>query len=149
MQSIGEVVLDVPEGWQNQSVNVFTAQSPGSAGMSITINRDTLGLGVEFEDYVNTQSAKIADQLKGFKALGRQSLDLDGRHAVELEFSWQTDDVGSIHQILVTVSEGRKVLNLAASLGGRMNKTQADMARRVLHSLRFAQPDQPATASPD
>lgn len=144
MQHLGECSLDVPDSWHNQSVNVFTANSPGAAGMSITVNRDTLALGVEFDEYVKTQSAKLGGQLKGFKALGRERLVLDGRPAVELEFTWQADDIGPIHQILVTVSEGRRVLNLAASLGGRMNAAQAGGARRVLHSLHFTPPAAPA-----
>jgi hypothetical protein len=148
MQNIGEGCLEVPEGWHNQSVNIFTAQSPGTPGVSITINRDRLPFQTSLDEYIQEQSGKLSRQLKGYKLIDECSVEIDGRPGHQFEFSWQTDDAGPIHQVLMCLANGEALLNLAASSGGSMNETQAAAVKRILHSFRFNAPPTAASEEP-
>ena len=137
MQHIGEGHLDIPDQWHNRSVNVYTASGPGVAGLSVTVNREQLPFETSLEEYVAQQSAKLTQQLKGYRLIERTELEIDARPAHQLEFTWQADDAGPIHQVLLCVANDTAVLNLAASHGGRMNDKQVVEVKRILHSLRF------------
>lgn len=144
MQHIGEGTLDIPASWHNQSINVFTAQAPGAQGLSITINRDRLPFQSTLQDYAQAQSAKLAQQLKGFRLIEQLELELDAHPARQYELTWHTDDMGPVHQVLLCVADGQAILNMAATFGGHMNEAQAAQAKRILHSFRFNKPPQPA-----
>ncbi|AKJ30735.1 DcrB-related protein [Caldimonas brevitalea] len=147
MQNIGEGSLDIPGEWHNRTVNVFTAQGPGVPGLSVTVNRDRLPFQTTLNDYTQQQSHKLAQQLKGWELIDEVSLEVDGRAARQLEFSWETDDAGPVHQVLLCVADGQTLLNLAASFGGRMSEAQVAEAKRILHSFRFAAPEDAGSAA--
>lgn len=143
MQQIGEGHIDLPAQWHDQSVNIFTAQAPGAQGLSITINRDRLPFGMTLDDYAKSQSGKLANQLKGYRLIEHRVLELAGSPAHEFEFTWKTDDAGPVHQILLSTApraDGPKVVNLAATLTGRMTERQLADVRRILHSFQFNDP---------
>jgi hypothetical protein len=145
MQHIGEGQLDIPDQWHNLSVNIFTAKSPGTPGLSVTVNREALPFQTTLDDYVAQQSGKLAKQLNGFALIDQAQLEVDGHPAHQLEFSWQADDSGPVHQVLLCVAHGPTALNLTASHGGRMSEPQLLEAKRILQSLRFATAENPLT----
>jgi hypothetical protein len=140
MQQIGEGQLDIPADWHNHSVNIFSLQSPGVAGLSITINRDQLPFQTTLGDYADEQTAKLKTQMKQFELISASSLELDRHAARRLEFTWQTDDAGPMHQILICVAQGHFLMNMAASFGGRMNEAQVKEVQRIFESFRFHAP---------
>jgi hypothetical protein len=148
MQNIGEGCLEIPAGWHNQSVNIFTAQSPGTPGVSVTINRDRLPFQTTIQTYVQEQSGKLRRQLKGFKLVDECPVEIDGRPGHQIEFTWQTDDAGPIHQVLVCLANGNALINLAASSGGQLNEDQSAAVKRILHSFRFNAPMDAEQATP-
>ncbi len=137
MQHIGEGQLDIPDPWRNHSVNVYTANGPGVAGLSVTVNRERLPFETSLDEYVAQQTAKLAKQLKGYRLINQVQLEIDERPAHQVEFTWQADDAGPIHQVLLCVANEGAVLNLAASNAGHMNDKQVIEVKRILHSLRF------------
>lgn len=137
MENIGEGVLALPAEWHNASLHIFTAQPPGSPGLSITVNRDRLPFGTALETYAEDQLEKLRHQLKAFELKAKEAFQLDGRPACDLEFVWHTDDAGPVHQLLVCVADGQKLLNFAASSQGLMNASQRAEVRRILLSFRF------------
>ena len=145
MQHIGEGRLDIPASWHNQSVNIFSVQPPGQPGLNLTINRDRLPLGVALKDYAQEQMDRLAQHLDGMDLLGQDSLELDGRPAVEFEFVWRSEAAGPVHQLLLSVAEGASVLNIAATSQGRMEKGQLAEVRRIVRSFEFNRPDAGAT----
>ncbi len=147
MQHIGEAQLDIPAPWHNRSVNIYTAQGPGVAGLSVTVNREPLPFQTTLDDYVAQQASKLGQQLNGYALVEQTRLEVDGHPAHQLEFTWRTDDAGPVHQVLLCVAHGGMALSLAASHGGRMNEPQRLEAQRILHSLRFDAP--PGTAADD
>lgn len=141
MQNIGEGVLDIPKEWHNHSVNIFAAKNPGTPGLSITINRDRLPFQTTVDEYVQTQCDKLVKQLKEFQLIERTDVEVAEQVATQLEFTWQTDDAGPIHQVLLCIAAGDAVLNFAASFPGRMSDKQLAEAKRLLHSFRFNPPE--------
>lgn len=137
MKYIGEGGLDIPAGWHNSTVNIFTAHAPGTPGQSITINRDRLPPGSSFSDYTGEQSKKLARKLRDFKMLEDSTREIDGRAAHFFEFTWQEERSGVIHQLLLSVHGDEGVLNLAASHIGAMESDVRDELARVLLSFRF------------
>lgn len=148
MQHIGEGQLDIPEPWHNHSVNVYTARGPGVAGLSVIVNREQLPFQTSLDDYVAQQAAKLVKQLKGYRLVDQCQLEIDEHPAHQLEFTWQADDAGPIHQVLICVANQSTVLNMAASHGGLMNDKQVIEVKRILHSFRFNPADEAETAAP-
>lgn len=133
---INEGVLTIPRDWHDATVNVFTEKPPGERGLSITINRDRLPPGTTLDDYVEEQSQRLESQLKEFRLLSNERVMLRNREAYLLEFRWQSRDVGDVHQFLMTVSDGRQVLNFAGTSPGRMDQRQSAQLREILSSFQ-------------
>ena len=146
MQHIGEGQLDIPGTWHNQSVNIYTAQSPGMPGLSLTVNRDHLPFATSLATYTRNQLDQLSKQLKGFELLGQADLKVDGREAGQFEFAWEADKTGPIHQLLLSIADGQTLLNLAATFNGRMDDAQLAEVRRIVQSFKFNPPTQSGQA---
>lgn len=141
MRQIGEGTLAIPASWHNATVNIYTAEHPGTRGPSVTVNRDRLPALSTLEDYVEAQYETLESQLPRFKRLGRERLVLGGASATLLEFTWVSQDAGEVHQLLMTLMAGQTVLNFAATSPGKMSEgPRAEM----LALLRSFQPVAPA-----
>lgn len=101
------------------------------------MNRDKLPADGTFEDYIADQEAKLPNQLAKFHLLKTESLDVDGRPARFCEFTWSAGEVGAVHQILLVVADGLKVLSFAGSCPGLMNEDQSAQVVRILRNFRF------------
>jgi hypothetical protein len=138
MQNIGEGTLEIPVEWHNNTINIFTEHPPGVKGISITVNRDTLPPGKRFEDYADDQALKLPRQLTRFHLIGTESIAVDGRAARLFEFTWHAGEAGLVHQVLLVVADGARVLSLAASGGGRMSEGQLIETNGILRNFRFS-----------
>lgn len=136
MRQFEEGLLAVPPKWHDATVNVYTAEPAGIPGVSVTVNRDKLPLGSTLEDYVDAQSQVLAKQLRQFRLIGREKIALMGMPAHLLEFTWNSQDVGKVHQMLVTLLVGTKVINLAATSPGSMSDSRRAELRAILESFR-------------
>ena len=118
----------------------------------VTINRDRLPFGMTLDDYAKSQAAKLGSQLKGYEFIAHHTMELAGSPAHEFEFTWKTDDAGPVHQVLLSTApsaDGPNIVNLAATLGGRMTDRQLEEVRRILHSFQFnARADTAAGGAP-
>lgn len=121
LQHIGEGIVELPSTWHNCSVNIFTAEEPGKAGPSLTVNRDRLRPGLEFGEYVRDQLAKLEKQLTDLRFEDRRELTVSDRPARLFEFTWLSPDGGRTHQMLLCVLDGAKIINLVASYGRLMD----------------------------
>jgi hypothetical protein len=137
MQNIGEGILTIPENWHNNTLNIFTEQGPGVRGLSITANRDRLQPQKNLEEYANVQALKLPRQLNRFEILKTQRITTDGRPARLFEFTWHSGEAGPVHQVLLIVADGDKVLSLAASCPGRMSEDQLLQTTAILCNFRF------------
>lgn len=89
---LNEADIDIPAGWQDQSINIF--KLPGAAGAgdaSFVVSRDPSQDDLPFADYIERQLKQAEQQLPGFKLLLRGDFVLHGHAASRLDYSWQRE----------------------------------------------------------
>lgn len=137
MYRINEGTIDLPESWQDRSINVISSSLNGPS-VTLTITRDDVPWGMGFGEYVEDQRKQAAQALKDFETLGTQELTINEHAAIEMECRWVAAQ-GKVHQLITTVQDGQKVLVLTASVGGVMSDGQKTEMRRMAASLRLDQ----------
>ncbi|MBP9897157.1 MAG: DUF1795 domain-containing protein [Gemmatimonadales bacterium] len=133
---INEGMLTIPPEWHDATVNVYTEKPPGERGLSITINRDGLPPGSTLGEYVEEQRQRLESQLKEFQLIAKERVGILKGEAHLLEFRWRSRDVGEVHQLLMTVSDGRRILNFAGTCPGRMDQPQSAQILAILRSFQ-------------
>jgi hypothetical protein len=89
---IQEADLDIPDAWQDQSINIFKLPAVGSAKeASFVISRDAGQGDASFADYVAKQLQSAEQQLPGFKLIKRWDFVLNGHTATLLDYTWQRE----------------------------------------------------------
>ncbi|MCP1616218.1 hypothetical protein FBY21_0827 [Pseudomonas sp. SLBN-26] len=89
---LNEADLDVPDAWQDQSINIFKLPATGSAKeASFVISRDPSQGDMPFADYIAQQLANARQQLPGFTLVKQWDINLNGAPAVLLDYTWQRD----------------------------------------------------------
>lgn len=87
-----EADLDIPDSWQDQSINIFKLPAVGGAKeASFVISRDSSRGDTPFNDYVEQQLASAEQQLPGFKMIKRWDFILHEHAAVLLDYTWQRE----------------------------------------------------------
>lgn len=87
-----EADLDIPDSWQDQSINIFKLPAAGGAKeASFVVSRDPSRGETPFNDYVDQQLASAKEQLPGFNLIKRWDFLLHDRAAVLLDYSWQRE----------------------------------------------------------
>lgn len=137
MYRINEGSIDLPNDWQDRSINVIGSNISGP-GITMTITRDDIPWGMAFIEYVDDQARQAAQALKDFKVVERRELTVNGHDAVEVECRWVAKQ-GPIHQIITTVQNGQRALVLTASVGGKMSESQMAEMRRITSTLTLDQ----------
>lgn len=137
MYRINEGSIDLPNDWQDRSINVIGSNISGP-GITMTITRDDIPWGMAFIEYVDDQARQAAQALKDFKVVERRKLTVNGHDAVEVECRWVAKQ-GPIHQIITTVQNGQRALVLTASVGGKMSESQMAEMRRITSTLTLDQ----------
>ena len=135
MYRFNEGVIDLPNDWQDRSINVIGSNVTGP-GITMTITRDDIPWGMGFGEYVDDQARQAAQALKNFNIVERRELSVNGRAAIEVECRWVANQ-GPIHQIITTVQNGQKALVMTASVGGSMSESQMTEMRRISSTLRL------------
>lgn len=137
MYRINEGSIDLPNDWQDRSINVIGSNISGP-GITMTITRDDIPWGMAFIEYVDDQARQAAQALKDFKVVERRELTVNGHDAIEVECRWVAKQ-GPIHQIITTVQNGQRALVLTASVGGKMSESQMAEMRRITSTLTLDQ----------
>ncbi|SDS43877.1 hypothetical protein SAMN05216598_1596 [Pseudomonas asplenii] len=109
-----EADLDIPETWQDQSLNIFKLPAVGGAReASFVISRDPSRGDTPFVDYVEAQLKSAEQQLPGFSLIKRWDFVLSEHAAVLLDYSWQRE---GRELMLRQVFIDRKPVGLIATL---------------------------------
>ncbi len=66
----GELALDVPGLWRDETLHVLRLPGDGRAVASLVITREDLPLGVEVEDYVRGEMERLRTTLPEFSQIG-------------------------------------------------------------------------------
>ena len=70
----GELALDVPGVWQDETLNVLRLPGDGQAAASLVITREPLPLGMEVADYVAAEMGRLRATLPEFVQVGSAPL---------------------------------------------------------------------------
>jgi hypothetical protein len=111
---INEGAFELPDGWPDQTVNIFTTSREAPAEFSLVISRDEELEGEELRDYVARQHKTLYEQLPRLRMLRRGEAVLDGQPAVDVEFTWESD-AGVMRQRQLYVAHDGAILTLTAT----------------------------------
>lgn len=130
-----EGVLTLPAGYQDRTVNVFTA--PGQPALSLS--RDRLEAGESLTDYIARQLALMALHLKGWKEVIRGTAVL-GDNLFRGEFAEASYLRGgkraSQRQAVFALPDGR-VLVFTVSAEGPLTGAHREVLNDLLRSFRL------------
>ncbi|MFK3798502.1 DcrB-related protein [Pseudomonas sp. NPDC088444] len=132
---IQEADLDIPQGWYDQTLNIFKLPAEGDAQeASFVISRDAIGTHGTFVDYVTNQLASAEQQLPGFKLLQSWDFELHGFPAALADYLWEREG----HELMlrqVFVQHGKTVLvtSLTTTLNDLPHHETA--WKKTMHSL--------------
>ncbi|MFJ4065892.1 DcrB-related protein [Pseudomonas sp. NPDC089996] len=73
---LAEGTLQLPEGLQDRTVNIFVQPNSGPTHLNITVSRDDLLPEESLEAYVDRQVAQIGSKLRNYTLLGKRSASL-------------------------------------------------------------------------
>jgi hypothetical protein len=89
---IQEADLDIPDTWQDQSINIFKLPAVGGAKeASFVISRDASQGDAIFADYVDKQVKSAEQQLPEFKLVQRWDTVLHAHAATLLDYTWKRE----------------------------------------------------------
>ncbi|MFV0624679.1 DcrB-related protein [Sphingomonas sp. ac-8] len=135
---IAEGSLALASEWQDQSINVLLPRDARVQGTNLVIARDSLPLGMTFQEYVIQQRQNFAAQLADFELAADTPGTIDGREARFLEMRWKSDGK-PIHQVMAMVlREGNAVLNFTGSIPGGPDEETRSALISAITSFTFA-----------
>lgn len=105
---MNEASIDIPDGWHEQTLHIFSSEGPGRAGHSLVISAEPLPPGKSLTDYKEMALTRLPHELPGFKLLRDSAATIQGRiPGVVLESQWQQDgSVMHVFQALFIVGAG-------------------------------------------
>lgn len=90
---IQEAELEIPENWQDQSINIFKLPATEVAKeATFIISRDFSQGEESFPDYVGSQLKNAERQLPGFKLMQTWDFTSAGHAATLLDYSWKREE---------------------------------------------------------
>lgn len=133
---MNDAMLDVPDDWDDKSVNVFSTPGSSPSPISLVINRDRMKPGQEFADFAEQRLDEMESMLKQFTVIEKRQIDIAGTTALEAEFKWRSD-AGLMHQRQIFVPRGERVFVITVTAPREINERQRTQVDSVLSSLRL------------
>ncbi|SEO03478.1 hypothetical protein SAMN04489859_10307 [Paracoccus alcaliphilus] len=137
MYLMNECSIELPEGWNDQSINVVSSNSAMAPGLTLTVTRDNLPFGMSFQEYLDEQVEQVSKSMVDFTMMGRQNVRLDGTPVAEIECSWLAKDVRMHQLIYMLPSPDGRAMVITASMPGQMTPGQLAEVRRIVQTLKF------------
>lgn len=133
---INEGSLELPEGYVDQTLNVFPNSSAVPADFSVVVSRDAPLAGESLQAYFERQMKQLPNSLPGLKVLRRGEMTVGGRPAMEVEYTWVSKGM-KMHQRQATLMVGGRVLNVTASALDNSFQKFAAQFDDILNSFQF------------
>ncbi len=135
---INEGNFDLPDGWIDQTINVFPNSPSSPADFSVVITRDNPFANETLQGYFERQIKQLPDALPGFKELRRGSLTVGEQEAVDIEYTW----IGKgkkmhIRQVCVIVKNS--ILNITATAVAPHFPKYSPQFDDILVSFKFSE----------
>ncbi|WP_174301002.1 DcrB-related protein [Caulobacter sp. S45] len=111
----GDLALDVPATWRDETLHVLRLAAEGQATASLVITREVLPLGMEVTDYVSAELARLHTTLPDFVQIGRVPVRWPDVVADAVLTRWRSSE-GLMDQITACrLAEGRNLLIFTAT----------------------------------
>ena len=92
--------IEIPDGWKDQTMNAFALPEPGGKGAkaSIVISRDYETKSDDIGHYADLQLVEAAKKLPKYKLIRRNEIQVSGRAAMQVDYTWATPERVEIRQ---------------------------------------------------
>ena len=111
----GELDLDVPAHWNDETIHVLRLPGDGKAVASLVITREALPLGMAVEDYVRSEMERLRTALPEFVEVGSTPIAWPDVTGQAMLTRWRSSE-GLMDQIIACRrSNGRRLLIFTAT----------------------------------
>lgn len=128
--------LELPEGYVDQTINVFPNSSSSPADFSVVVSRDSPLAGENLQAYFERQMKQLPNTLPGLKVLRRGQITVGGEPAMEVEYTWVSKGM-KMHQRQATLMAGGRILNVTASALDNSFHKFATQFEEILDSFKL------------
>ena len=91
--------LDIDNEWQDRSIILLAHPS----NLSISVSREALPLGMNFEEYAKRQLEQVSQQLRDYSETNRTNIAVDGYETVLSEYMWFSPQ-GKMYQMSAIIN---------------------------------------------
>lgn len=133
---INEARFVLPEGWHDQSINIFRVDGEVTGEFSFVIGREAVTGAELLGEFAGRHLDEIERSFSRFELLRREDTVLDGRPAVLAEFTWESE-FGPMHQQQMFVFVDMVALTLTGTARSQDWEKHAVTLQRLLVTFQF------------
>ena len=124
----------LPEGWQDQSVTIFTNAPEEPREFSFVVSREAVSGADRLPDWASRQLGQLRERLPEFELLSRDDTQIGTTPAVEVQFLWTNEGQRTRqHQFYLFVHW--TALTATATAAEAVYPKYEDAVRRTMHSF--------------
>ncbi|WP_373817787.1 DUF1795 domain-containing protein [Glaesserella sp.] len=128
-----EGTITLPVSWQDQSMNVFVL--PDDSGINLVINRVAVPVGMGEEEYYHQVIHQFQDNLKHYREISQEVVQLDNKPAHLLEYQWQTPE-GIMYQCTLLQIRGHLLLTFTYTANTPFTKKQRQAMLNIIYTFK-------------
>ncbi|MGC7561041.1 DUF1795 domain-containing protein [Pasteurella sp. PK-2025] len=128
-----EGTISLPTTWQDQSMNVFIL--PDESGINLVINRVAVPTGMEEDEYYEQVFHQFEHNLKKYRQISKEVVELDEHPAHLLEYQWQTPE-GVMYQCTVLQIRQGILLTFTYTANKAFTPKQRQAMLEVIYSFK-------------
>ncbi len=132
-----EGVLDLPGGWSDKSVNVYSFEPSDGRISAIRTKEDAR---VPFDDYCVHIRRMLEKNLSHFKLVEDRRTNVQGLVAQRVECTWRRDGE-TIHHIQLLVDYGDSFIVFTMTAPDAEHRPLLQFEKTLLESVRFRKPE--------
>lgn len=133
LYTFNEGTIELPTQWQDQSMNVFVL--PDDSGINLVINRAPVPTGMDEEEYYQEIIHQFQHNLKNYREISQEIVQLDEKPAYLLEYQWQTPE-GIMYQCTVMQIRHNLLLTFTYTANNPFTKKQRQALLEVVYSYK-------------
>lgn len=136
-----EGFINIPKAWKDQTLNAFSIPNQGKAGAkaSFVVSRDSETKSETLEHYADLQLVEAAKKLPRYKLIRRNAAEVDGRPAMQADYTWFTPERIEIRQRQMFVAEADYFLIMTLTAQAKDFQSYEAMWKETLNSVSWQQ----------
>jgi hypothetical protein len=132
-----EGTFNVPDGWRDQSMNVFRLPASKGKEAALIITRDYETSIVEPSEYAQAQQEAAKKNFPGFKSLGVTDRTVAGQPAAVVDYQWRANGSVLLRQRQAYIRHEQAMLTVTVSAQADDFDRVEDTWLQALDSLRL------------